>query len=80
MNSKVVSNSVTCAVAVVQAHLPQCPAAQHLYVHACGGTKHRDAQIKHPAAGAETMMTSGETAPPRGETEKSVRVELLISF
>lgn len=32
MNSKVVSNTVTCAVAVVQAHLPQRPATQHLHV------------------------------------------------
>lgn len=37
MNSKVVPNTVTRAVAVVQAHLPQCPAAQHL--HVCTYTK-----------------------------------------
>lgn len=35
MNSEVVSDTVTCAMAVVQAHLPQCPATQHLHVHTC---------------------------------------------
>lgn len=33
MNSKVVANTVTSSMAIVQAHLPQCPAAQHLHVY-----------------------------------------------
>lgn len=32
VDSEVVANAVTCAVAVVQAHLPQRPAGQHLHV------------------------------------------------
>lgn len=51
MNSKVVSNTVPCAVAVVQAYLPQRPATQHL--HVCTYTKNinqASCRINHPAA------------------------------
>ena len=32
MNPKVVPNTVPCAMAIVQADLPQSPATQHLHV------------------------------------------------
>lgn len=55
MNSKVVSDTMACAVPVVQAHLPQGPASQHLHVYTYGFKKQKSkhnkcsVQVKHPA-------------------------------
>lgn len=45
MNAKVVSNTVTCAVAIVEAHLPQSPTTQHLHAYTCWYTRATQTQI-----------------------------------
>lgn len=65
MNSKVVPNAVTCAVAVVQAYLPQSPATQHLHVctytekYASNSQQHKWVQMMQGGERMLQMVTFG---------------------
>lgn len=65
MNSEVVPNTVTCAVAVVQAYLPQSPATQHLHVctytekYASNSQQHKGVQMTQRGERMLQMVTFG---------------------